>query len=131
VRSIPVSRLADGSYLAHIRPSEYQRRKAGAGLLVRVIEYTIHDPARSGHGQRHRLLTSVLDPVRYPAHDLAVAYHERWEIEITIDETDTHQRRPLHPFRSRTPLGVLQEFYPPIVGPLPHPSCDARSGSPD
>ena len=47
----------------------------------------------------------------YPAHTLAVAYHERWEVEITIDETDTHQRRPLRPFRSRTPLGVLQEFY--------------------
>jgi hypothetical protein len=111
VRFTSVSRLPDGSYLAYIRPSEYKRRKAGECLLVRVIEYTIHDPARSGHGQRHRLVTSLLDPVRYPAHDLAVAYHERWEIEITIDETDTHQRRPLHPFRSRTPLGVLQEFY--------------------
>jgi len=42
---------------------------------------------------RHRLVTSLLDPVRYPAHDLAVAYHERWEVEITIDEADTHQRQ--------------------------------------
>jgi hypothetical protein len=42
---------------------------------------------------------------------LALAYHERWEVETTIDETDTHQRRPYQPFRSRTPLGVLQEFY--------------------
>ena len=30
---------------------------------------------------------------------------------ITIDETDTHQRRPQRPLRSRTPLGVLQELY--------------------
>jgi hypothetical protein len=80
-------------------------------LLVRVIEYTIYDPARTGHGLRHRLVTSLLDPVRYPAHDLAVAYHERWEVEITIDEADTHQRQALRPFRSHTPLGVLQEFY--------------------
>jgi hypothetical protein len=111
VRFTPISRLPDGSYLASIRPSEYKRRKAGECLLVRVIEYTIHDPARTGHGLRHRLVTSLLDPVRYPAHDLAVAYHERWEVEITIDEADTHQRQALRPFRSRTPLGVLQEFY--------------------
>ena len=42
---------------------------------------------------------------------MAVSYHERWEVEITIDETDTHQRRTLRSFRSRTPLGALQEFY--------------------
>jgi len=107
----PVQYLPDGSYLAYIRPSERPRRKAGERLLVRVIEYTIDDPGRPGHGERHRLMTSLLDHTLYPAHDLAVAYHERWEVEITIDEADTHQRRPLRPFRSRTPLGVLQEFY--------------------
>ena len=107
----PVQYLPDGSYLAYIRPSEYRRRKAGERLLVRIIEYTIDDPGRPGHAERHRLMTSLLDHTLYPAHDLAVAYHERWEVEITIDEVDTHQRRVLRPFRSRTPLAVLQEFY--------------------
>lgn len=111
VRLTPVRRLPDGSYLTYLQPAEYGRRKRGERLLVRVIEYTIDDPHRTGHGQRHRLVTSLLDAKQYPAHTLAVAYHERWEVEITIDETDTHQRRPLRPFRSRTPLGVLQEFY--------------------
>jgi hypothetical protein len=73
--------------------------------------YMLDDPGRVGHRQRHRLVTSLLDEKTYPAHTLAVAYHERWEIEITIDETDTHQRRPRQPLRSRTPLGVLQELY--------------------
>ena len=107
----PLRRLSDGSYLAEIQPSEYRRRKRGERLLVRVIEYTIDDPARPGHGEHHRLITSLLNPVLYPAHALACAYHERWEIEITIDETDTHQRSPHHPLRSRTPVGVLQELY--------------------
>ena len=106
-----IRRLSDGSYLAYIWPSEYGRRKNGERLMVRVIEYTIDDPNRTGHGERHRLVTSLRNARNYPAHTLAVAYHERWEVEITIDETDTHQRRPLRPFRSRTPLGVLQEFY--------------------
>lgn len=107
----PTHRLPDGSYLAYIYPSEYKRRKAGERLFVRVIEYIIDDPGRPGHAEHHRLVTSLLNHKRYPAHDLAVAYHERWEVEITIDEVDTHQRHPLRPFRSRTPLAVLQEFY--------------------
>lgn len=111
VRFTPFRRLPDGSYLAYIRPSEYQRRKRGERLLVRVIEYTIDDPGRPGHGEHHRLITSLLNHKLYPAHALAVAYHERWEVEITIDEVDTHQRQVLRPFRSRTPLGILQEFY--------------------
>lgn len=111
VRFTPFRRLPDGSYLAYIRPSQPQRQKAGERLLVRVIEYTLDDPSRSGHAEHHRLVTSLLNYKLYPALALAVAYHERWEVEITIDEADTHQRRPLHPFRSRSPLGVLQELY--------------------
>src|SRR5437867_5179477 len=37
--------LADGSYLAYLYPSEYRRRKQGERVLVRVITYTITDPA--------------------------------------------------------------------------------------
>jgi hypothetical protein len=104
-------RLADGSYLAYLRPSNYKRRKRRERLLVRVIEYTIADPGRPGHGQRHRLCTSVLEIAQAPALALAGAYHERWDVEITIDEMDTHQRQPRQPCRSRTPTGVLQELY--------------------
>lgn len=111
VRFTPVRRLADGSYLAYIQPADRLRRKRGDQLLVRVLEYTFDDPARPHHGQRHRLITSLLDATSVPAHDLAVHYHERWEVELVVDETDTHQRRPLRPFRSRTPRGVLQEVY--------------------
>ena len=50
VRLTPIRRLSDGSYLVYLQPSEYQRRKRGEQLLVRVIVYTINDPGRSGHG---------------------------------------------------------------------------------
>ena len=40
-----------------------------------------------------------------------VASHERWEVEVTIDEIDTHQRLAQHPLRSQKPIGVLQELY--------------------
>jgi hypothetical protein len=76
--------------------------------LVRVIEYTIDDPNRPGHEEHHRLITSLLDPALYPAHTLACEYHQRWEVQITIDEVDTHQRRPNLPLRSHKPVGVIQ-----------------------
>jgi hypothetical protein len=106
-----VQALPDGSYLAYLYPSDYQRKKRGEHLLVRVIEYTFDDPHRPGHGERHRLVTSSLDAQAYPAHTLACEYHQRWEIEITIDEVDPHQRLPNIPLRSQTPVGVTQEAY--------------------
>jgi Insertion element 4 transposase N-terminal/Transposase DDE domain len=106
-----VLRLEDGSYLAYIYPSDRRRRRAGEHLLVRIIEYTLTDPNRVGYGEVHRLMTSLLDPQRYPALELVLAYHERWEIELTIDELETHQRLPMHPLRSKKPVGVIQELY--------------------
>lgn len=70
-----------------------------------------HDPALPGYGQVHRLLTTLRDAVRYPALELVCAYHERWEIELLIDEMDTHQRLADGPLRSLTPRGVIQELY--------------------
>jgi hypothetical protein len=106
-----VQALPDGSYLAYIYPADYHRKKRGERLLVRVIEYTLDDPNRPGHGLLHRLMTSLLEPDLYPAQTLAGEYHQRWEIEITIDEVDTHQRLPQIPLRSQKPVGVIQEAY--------------------
>jgi hypothetical protein len=57
----------------------------------------------------------LLDPDQYPAAELVLIYHERWGIELAIDEIDTHQRRPRQPFRSRTPDGVVQELYGMLI----------------
>jgi hypothetical protein len=110
-----VRTLPDGSYLAYLRPSDYQRRRRGEHLLVRVIEYTITDPALPGYGELHRLVTTLLDPKTYPALDSVCAYHERWEAELVIDEVDTHQRLAGRPLRSLKPVGVIQELYALII----------------
>lgn len=107
----PVRYLADGSFLAHVYPSPHARRQHRDGILMRVIEYTFDDPQQPGFGETHRLITSLLDAEQYPALDLIVGYHERWEIEITIDELDTHQHLPGRPLRSHKPVGVRQELY--------------------
>lgn len=107
----PIQNLADGSFLAKLYPSPYARRKNQGGILVRIIEYTLTDPLLPGFGERHRLITSLLDAEIYPAKELIVLYHERWEVEIAFDEIKTHMIDKTPCLRSRTPLGCLQEIY--------------------
>lgn len=116
----PLRRLPDGSYLAKIYPSSYYRDKDRQGLVVRVLEYTLNDPQRTGHGETHRLLTNLLDHEDYPALELVCLYHERWEEELVFDEQKTHLD-PRHAgkaahFRSQTPEGVEQELYALSLG---------------
>jgi len=111
VKPVPLRSLPDGSLLAYLLPSEDTRRRAGERILVRVITYTITEAALPGYGEVHRVITTLLNPRLASAHALACAYHERWEIEIVIDEIDTHQRLVGRTLRSLTPVGVIQELY--------------------
>ena len=103
--------LPDGSVLAYLLPADETRRRRGERILVRVITYTITDPTLPGYGEEHRVITTLLNPRLAPAHAVACAYHERWEIELVIDEIDTHQRLVGRTLRSLTPVGVIQELY--------------------
>jgi hypothetical protein len=87
----PIARLCDGSCLANIYPSSRHRQQDRQGILVRLIEYTLDDPQCTGHGEKHRLLTNLLDDETYPAQELIGDYHERWEEELVFDEQKTHQ----------------------------------------
>jgi hypothetical protein len=111
----PIRELSDGSYLTKIYPTTRDRERDRGGILVRVIKYTLDDPQRTGHGETHRLVTTLLDERKHPALELIALYHERWEIELTYDEQKTHQdprrsEKPTH-LRSETPAGVIQELY--------------------
>ncbi len=111
VQPQPIQPLADGSTLAWLVAPDSSPAKHAPPIAVRIIEYTLTDPALPGYNQRHRLLTTLLDPREAPALELVYAYHERWEIEILIDEVQTHQRLNGKPLRSKKPDGVLQELY--------------------
>jgi hypothetical protein len=60
---------------------------------------------------RATLLTSLLDPEKYPAKELIALYHERWETEIAYDEVKTHLLDRQEAIRSKTPEGVRQELW--------------------
>lgn len=109
----PETILADGTCLSTVYPSATHRRQRRAGIVVRVIEYTIDDPARPHQGELYRLVTSLLDPATASADDLARTYHERWEQETVNAELKAHQldRTPAPALRSQRPREVVQEVY--------------------
>ena len=59
----------------------------------------------------YRVVTTILEPERAPAAELAAVYHERWELETALDELKTHLRGAKIVLRSKTPDLVRQEFY--------------------
>jgi Insertion element 4 transposase N-terminal/Transposase DDE domain len=107
----PLRPLPDGSYLAKVYPSPGDRRRDTGGLMVRVIEYTHDDANRPGAGERHRLITDLLNPDDLPAREAPLVDHERWEEELALDEIKTHLSGRAVPIRSKTPAGVVQELY--------------------
>jgi hypothetical protein len=116
----PIRNGADGSYLAKIYRSCSDRQIDRNGIVVRVIRYTLDDPQRVGYGETHVLITNLFDESLYPAEELIILYHERWEQELVYDEQKTHQdprraTKPAH-LRSETPAGVIQEVYALALG---------------
>src|SRR6516225_6201080 len=102
-------RLPDGSYLSRIYASTKDRRKKRNGIVVRVLDYHLKNVADAE--PIYRLITTILEHVPAPAKELAALYHERWEIETTLDELKTHLRGAQIVLRSKTPELVRQEFF--------------------
>jgi len=100
----PVQVLDDGTYLARMNLAGQKGAHPG-GVLVRVIEYRVNG------GEVIRLLTDLLDPVAFPAGELAALYHERWESEGSFRQVKTFQRGPQEILRSADPELVRQEIW--------------------
>jgi hypothetical protein len=104
-------RLADGSVLAWVEPSHGSVYRQQRGMWVRIISYRVTDARLGEPGKVYRLVTTLLNPRVAPALTLVELYHERWEIELVIDEIKTHERAQRKVLRSKTPEGVRQELY--------------------
>ena len=106
-----VRNLPDGSYLARLTPQRRAVYPMQQPVWLRVIEYQITDARLGEPGRVYRLGTTWLNPRTAPAKELLVLYHERWEIELVVDELKTHLRVQQKVLRSHTPEGVRQELY--------------------
>ncbi len=104
-RRLPlIRRYRDGSWLSVI-----------GGQHVRVIEARISITTTNGsHSGEYRLITTLLDPHRYPAADLVGLYHQRWEIETAYLELKSTILGG-KVLRARTPDGVDQEIHALLI----------------
>lgn len=103
-----VNRHPDGSYDSVYRADRRSAREGHGDLEVRVITFDVRSAGKKA--QHYRLITT-LRPEQASAGELAALYHERWEIETTLDELKTHLKGPRAALRSKTPELVKQEFY--------------------
>ena len=104
--------LKDGTTLAQLDAPKELAKAGTLPITVRVIEYELEDVAKPDtQATRYRLITTLLDPHKAPAMELASLYQERWEIEILLDELKTHLRGRSILLRSKTPDLVKQEAY--------------------
>ncbi len=107
-------RFKDGSYLAEITPSWHHAKKNPCikkqKLTVRVIEFK---PVFSDgtEGESVRLITTILDPQKATALEIAEIYPHRWLIEEGFSEIKRYLGRRDKILRSQTPEFVIQEFY--------------------
>ena len=105
--------LDDGSYLSWIYPDGKSQKQGEQRIRVRIIEYKIDSDEEP---KTYRLITSLMDVSTFHAALLAAEYHQRWEIESTIDDLKTHLFGRKTPIRSLNPREVVQEIYGWLLG---------------
>jgi hypothetical protein len=100
--------LGPGDDLVEMKVSP-QARKADPSLPERWVMRAIRYQRKGFRPQV--LLTSLLDPLLFPAKDIARLYHERWEIELGYDEMKTEMLDREESLRSKAPTAVEQEIW--------------------
>jgi hypothetical protein len=87
-------------------------RKLPAQLTVRLVRFNLHRP-----GYRTiavTLVTTLLDPQRYPARELAELYARRWQIELWFRDIKTSMGMEV--LRCKTPAMVQKELEMFLIG---------------
>lgn len=103
-----VKRYAPGDELVEVNVSSEARqqdRSLPMTWQMRAIRYR-----RRGF-KPQTLLTSLLDPKKYPATEIVALYHERWEIELGYNEVKRVMLAREESTRSKSPRGVAQELW--------------------
>lgn len=88
--------------------SSPQARKKWPGLPSTVTARLLR---RKVNGKEVQVLTSMTDPMRFPAADIVDLYSYRWEIELGYREIKQSLRGNRMTLRSRTPEMICQELW--------------------
>src|SRR5262249_38680893 len=103
-----IERLGRGDFIVEMDVTHYSRQQDPTlprTWRARLIQYQ-----RRGF-RKQMLMTSLLDPERYPMSEIVALYHERWELELGYDEIKTSLLEREETIRSKTVIGVNQEIW--------------------
>lgn len=111
VKERVLKRRGPGDYDVEVRsgpPTKMNHYLPRRTMVLRLVEYWVGR-------ELVRLLTNLSD-ASIPAHEIAEVYHERWEVELVLDEFKTHFVSVRHgildlPFRGKSPEMVEQELW--------------------
>jgi hypothetical protein len=94
-----IERLPDGSYITEVKDSKDRTKPP---MKVRVVEYHMSGEGLTSEqkGKKVSIYTNLFDHNKYPAHELAALYHERWGIETVFKELEN---------RSHLRIAALQQ----------------------
>jgi hypothetical protein len=126
-KSLPAkvsSTLEDGSHLVRLRESDSMlttRRKASGDkkatrltdITARLVEFTVTTTDEGGRSRtsQFRVLTTLLDPAKYPAREVAAAYAERWQVELVYKAIKSTLRGSGRRLRGQVPDLAEQEIW--------------------
>lgn len=103
-----VRSFGPGDDLVEIRPGRdllIRKPHVPPVFFARVIRY-------QPRGYRTRvLITSLVDPVRYPAEEIGRLYFERWELELAYRELKVDTLDACPTMRSQSPDRIRQELW--------------------
>ena len=102
-----VRKLGRQDVLVHLNTSPQARKKwpqlpdtVEARLLTRTI-----------NGKERQVLTSMVDPMRFPGADIVELYSHRWEIELGYREMKHSLQQHRLTLRSKKAAGIRQELW--------------------
>ena len=102
--------LEDGSYLSRLKTPRDLRRSGAQDIVVRVIKYQLIDDF-GGVTETFTLISTLFDPNKAPAVELAELYHGRWSIETAFGAFKSKLKGNGVVLRSKNPDGAEQELW--------------------
>ncbi|GAA5215581.1 hypothetical protein GCM10025776_12710 [Corallincola platygyrae] len=100
-------RISKGNELVTLKTSP-QARKKWPGLPERLSARLL---SKNVNGKMVQILTSMIDPKRFPAADIVDLYGHRWEIELGYREMKQFMLQNKLTLRSKRPDMVRQELW--------------------
>ncbi len=102
-----IRQLGKGQEIIELTPCPQARKKwpdLPATITARLL-------TKSVNGKNIQILTSMIDPMRFPAMDIISLYSQRWEIELGYREMKQYLLQNRLTLRSKKPDMIRQELW--------------------